>query len=51
LISKTCGYAGYSYDLEWLDEHILQYGVYKALEVEEGCPEMELIEHRKLQMK
>jgi hypothetical protein len=51
LIAETCRYAGYSYDLQWLDEDTLQYGVYKSLEVEEGCPEMELIEHRKLQMK
>jgi hypothetical protein len=51
LVSATCGYGGYSYDLKWLDETTLQYGVYKSLEVEEGCPKMELIEHRTLKMK
>ena len=51
LVSLTCGYSGDSVDLKWLDEHTLQYGVYKALKVEEGCPKMELIEYRTLQMK
>lgn len=46
LIANTCGYAGYSYDLTWVNNNTLQYGVYKNVDLSEGCPEMELLEHR-----
>jgi protease II len=50
LVSSTCGYAGDSHDLKWLDETTLQYGVYKRSENGENCPEMELLEQRTLKM-
>jgi hypothetical protein len=52
LISSTCGYAGYSHDLKWIDKDTLEYGVYTlpSTDAEEACPEMELIEYRTLKM-
>jgi hypothetical protein len=46
LVAETCSYAAYAHDLKWLSENTLQYGVYKNVDMSEGCPEMELIEHR-----
>lgn len=50
LVSSTCGYAGKYYDLEWKDEHTLQYGLYKAAADSEICPEMQLLEHKLIDM-
>jgi hypothetical protein len=46
LVAETCSYAAYAHDLKWLSNNTLQYGVYKAVDLSEGCPVMELIEHR-----
>ncbi len=46
LIAETCTYGAYAYDLEWINNNELQYGVYKNVDLSEGCPEMELLEQR-----
>jgi hypothetical protein len=46
LVAETCSYAAYAHDLKWLSKNTLQYGVYKAIDLSEGCPAMELIEYR-----
>jgi len=46
LIAQTCGYAPNYFDLKWLDDTTLQYGVFQRPEQFEGCPDMVLLAYR-----
>ncbi len=48
LASSYCGYAGDTYDLKWISDRILEYGVYDKASLEEDICEGTLIEKRRL---
>jgi len=48
LSSSYCGYAGDTYDLKWISDNVLEYGVYDKASLEKDMCEGKLIEKRRL---